>query len=165
MIHQGVSAVVNMVNAAEHADLLKAAVGLSAGDEFPIQAKYNPKHFEVEDDRDERLRSCSMVDTEAEPRFDAITKYVLLDDPLLCCRSGEFYRLLRHRKMTVGMLPSTHFASPAPCCRPLHWQAHDRRVPDARVSHHPYHRRPRLVQGSGTEPLRPELSSPEQFVK
>ena len=87
-----------MLSAEEHADLLKAAVGLSAG-EFPIQAKYNPKHFEVEDDRDERLRSCSMVDTEAEPRFDSITKYALLDDSLLRCRSGEFYRLLQRRKL------------------------------------------------------------------
>ena len=76
-----------MVNAAELADLLKAAVagGPSAG-EFPIQAKYNPKHFEVEEDRDERLRSCSMVDTEAEPRFDAITKYALRTTPFAAGR-------------------------------------------------------------------------------
>eukprot|EP00193_Tetraselmis_chui_P008054 CAMPEP_0177758852 /NCGR_PEP_ID=MMETSP0491_2-20121128/4412_1 /TAXON_ID=63592 /ORGANISM="Tetraselmis chuii, Strain PLY429" /LENGTH=689 /DNA_ID=CAMNT_0019274627 /DNA_START=84 /DNA_END=2153 /DNA_ORIENTATION=- len=38
------------------------------------ESLYNPKFFEVEDDRDSRLRCCGMVDTPAEPRFDYITK-------------------------------------------------------------------------------------------
>jgi len=61
-----------MANSSQIEDLLKAAVGLSSG-EFPIQAKYNPKDFEVERDRDGRLRNCGTVDTPTEPRFDNIT--------------------------------------------------------------------------------------------
>ena len=104
-----------MLSAEEHADLLKAAVGLSAGDEFPIQAKYNPKHFEVEDDRDERLRSCGMVDTEAEPRFDAITKYALRMTPF---PGGRIISHLTFRCRKLTCRPAafcwmgTHLASP-----------------------------------------------------
>jgi hypothetical protein len=54
-------------------DLLKAAVGLCSSGASPIQAKYNPKDFEVERDRDGRLRNCGTVDTPTEPRFDNIT--------------------------------------------------------------------------------------------
>lgn len=43
-------------------------------DESAPESLYNPKFFEVEDDRDSRLRSCGMVDTPPEPRFDYITR-------------------------------------------------------------------------------------------
>ena len=80
-----------MVTAAEHEDLLKAAVGLSAG-EFPIQAKYNPKFFEVEADRDERLRSCQMVDTASEDRFSDITTYEATRMMMAPCSGGRTRR-------------------------------------------------------------------------
>eukprot|EP00191_Tetraselmis_sp_GSL018_P002206 CAMPEP_0177598194 /NCGR_PEP_ID=MMETSP0419_2-20121207/12187_1 /TAXON_ID=582737 /ORGANISM="Tetraselmis sp., Strain GSL018" /LENGTH=714 /DNA_ID=CAMNT_0019090559 /DNA_START=138 /DNA_END=2283 /DNA_ORIENTATION=+ len=40
----------------------------------PYQSLYNPKHFEVEDDRTERLHACKVVDTPPETRFDHITR-------------------------------------------------------------------------------------------
>mmetsp|Transcript_438 Transcript_438/g.1315 ORF Transcript_438/g.1315 Transcript_438/m.1315 type:complete len:743 (+) Transcript_438:113-2341(+) len=39
-----------------------------------LTSLYNPKHFELEEDRDSRLRNCRLVDTEAEPRFNEITR-------------------------------------------------------------------------------------------
>eukprot|EP00951_Prasinocladus_malaysianus_P011922 scaffold88360_cov23-Prasinocladus_malaysianus.AAC.2 len=61
-----------------HSSLEEAALMLKgqkqAADAYPsMESLYNPKHFEVEDDRHERLRACQMVDTPQEGRFDTIT--------------------------------------------------------------------------------------------